>query len=234
MKVLEHNGCRIIYDPELLAEQPQQCFEPGYWQQNNAVIGSAKGRGTTWFLRGQQLEMALRHYYRGGLFGKLIHDHYWFSGWEQTRSMAEFRLLQHLSEAGVRVPRPVAAQVKRKLCVYQADLLTEKVPGAKDLVAILQNSSLPQEIWYQIGKMIQLMHRSGVCHTDLNAHNILLDEQNQVWLIDFDKCYLAKGDSWQQSNLDRLYRSFVKEVDKVQIEWNEQAWQWLLQGYQQP
>ncbi|MCW8329583.1 3-deoxy-D-manno-octulosonic acid kinase [Photobacterium sp. SDRW27] len=233
MKELEQNGCRIIYDPVLLAEQPQLCFDPDYWHQQGAVIGSARGRGTTWFLRGKQLELALRHYYRGGLFGKLVRDHYWFLGWEKTRSIAEFRLLQHLSEAGVRVPRPVAARVVRKQCVYQADLLTEKVPGATDLVAILQKTSLSKDVWHQVGQMIQLMHRSGVCHTDLNAHNILLDDKNQVWLIDFDKCHFDSGDGWQQNNLDRLHRSFVKEVEKAGIHWNEQAWQDLLQGYQQ-
>ncbi|PSW19285.1 3-deoxy-D-manno-octulosonic acid kinase [Photobacterium sanctipauli] len=231
MKVLEHNGCHIIYDPTLLAEQPQQCFDPDYWHQKGAVIGSARGRGTTWFLRGRYLELALRHYYRGGLFGKLVRDCYWFSGWEKTRSIEEFRLLQHLAGAGVRVPRPVAARVVRKHFLYQADLLTEKVPGAKDLVAVLQKQYLDEALWLKVGEMIQLMHQSGVCHTDLNAHNILLDGENQVWLIDFDKCHFASGDGWQKSNLARLHRSFVKEVSKVGIKWDETAWQYLMQGY---
>lgn len=232
MQVLEYDNYRIVYDPELLAEPPQQCLEPAYWQQQGAVIGSASGRGTTWFVRGERLEMALRHYYRGGLFGRLVRDHYWFTGWEQTRSFAELRLLQHLSDAGVNVPRPVAAQVRKKGWLYQADLLTEKVAGARDLVARLQHVPLPQERWEQIGQMIARMHGCGVCHTDLNAHNILLDAEQQVWLIDFDKCHLATGEGWQLGNLDRLHRSFVKEVEKAGIRWDAQAWQWLLAGYQ--
>ena len=38
---------------------------------------------------------------RGGLFGKLVNDHYWFSGWDNTRSAQEFQLLLALIEAGV-------------------------------------------------------------------------------------------------------------------------------------
>ena len=45
------------------------------------------------------------HYRRGGLFGKLVRDCYWFSGWDNTRSQQEFALLQHLRSAGVNVPQ---------------------------------------------------------------------------------------------------------------------------------
>lgn len=56
------------------------------------MLGSAQGRGTTWFVQTEQLPAALRHYRRGGLFGKLIKDHYWFSQWHNTRSCEEFQL----------------------------------------------------------------------------------------------------------------------------------------------
>lgn len=31
------------------------------------------------------------------------------------------------------------------------------------------------------------MHIASVNHTDLNIHNILIDDQGKVWAIDFDK-----------------------------------------------
>lgn len=76
------------------------------------------------------------------------------------------------------------------------------------------------------------MHDAGVCHTDLNCHNILLDEHKTVWIIDFDKCYRLEGAEWQAKNLARLHRSFIKEQGKRGILFNEDNWQWLLQGYQ--
>lgn len=232
MEIREQDNCQVMFDPALLAEDPWQCFEPDFWQRQQAVLGSAKGRGTTWFVRGERVDMALRHYFRGGLFGKLVKDQYWFNTWSACRSMAEFSLLQHLVEQGVRVPRPVAARVCKSGPYYRADLLTEKVPQATDLVARLQQGALSSEQWQAVGDMIRRMHDCRVNHTDLNAHNILLDDQEQIWLIDFDKCSIHRGDDgWQEDNLSRLHRSFVKEVDKAGIHWQESDWQQLLSGY---
>ncbi|GAB6262764.1 3-deoxy-D-manno-octulosonic acid kinase [Photobacterium sp. 53610] len=231
MEIREQDNCRVMFDPVLLAEDPWQCFEPDFWQRQQAVTGSARGRGTTWFVRGQEVDMALRHYYRGGLFGKLVKDQYRFSDWASCRSMAEFALLQHLVAKGVRVPRPVAARVCKTGLFYRADLLTEKVPDATDLVDRLQQGPLSELQWQAVGAMIRKMHDSQVNHTDLNAHNILLDREERIWLIDFDKCSLTDGEHWKAANLSRLHRSFVKEVDKAGIQWQASDWQQLLVGY---
>ena len=61
-------------------------------------------------------------------------------------------------------------------------------------------------------------------NADLNIHNILLDEDEKVWIIDFDKCYQQSGEKWKQSNLARLKRSFEKEVGKRQIKWSQSDW----------
>lgn len=121
------------------------------------------------------------------------------------------------------VPRPIAARaVKRTFC-YQADLLSEKIPNARDLVSILQERPLPTEIYEKIGLEIRKMHDVQVNHTDLNIHNILIDDQEKVWIIDFDKCCQQQGESWKKENLDRLKRSFEKEVRKRGIHWIPEA-----------
>ncbi|MFC1502924.1 3-deoxy-D-manno-octulosonic acid kinase [Pseudomonadota bacterium] len=231
MKELCFDSQRIWFDPNLLQEDPNVCFDPAFWQQDSKVIGSAQGRGTTWFVQGERLPMALRHYRRGGLFGKLVEDSYWFLGWSKTRCAEEMLLLHKLAQGGVRVPRPVAARAIRSGLTYRADILVEKIDNARDLVALLQKNSLPESVWLQIGATIRKMHDLQVCHTDLNAHNILLDGDGQVWLIDFDKCYEQSGSTWKENNLARLHRSFVKEQGKRGIQFQETCWQWLLQGY---
>ena len=53
----------------------------------------------------------------------------------------------------------------------------------------LQTQTLPKETWMQIGRLIRKLHDLQICHTDLNAHNILLQqtEQGQKMLVtDFD------------------------------------------------
>ncbi len=225
---------QIWYDENLFSGDPLQAFDPSYWQQQQKVTGSAQGRGTTWFVELANIEGALRHYRRGGLFGKVVKDQYWFHSWEQTRSYQEFILLQKLSQANVNVPRPIAARAVKNGPFYRADLLSEKVPNAKDLVDLLCSQPLNREIYQKIGQMVRRMHNAGVNHTDLNIHNILLDENEKVWIIDFDKCGFASlGGEWAEQNLARLKRSFLKEQPKFPTHWSLECWQWLLEGYQQ-
>ncbi|PKF51301.1 3-deoxy-D-manno-octulosonic acid kinase [Enterovibrio nigricans] len=231
MERLADNNIRIWFDETLLKEDASRCFDVEFWQQKDAILGSATGRGTTWFVQTETLPAALRHYRRGGLFGKLVADSYWFSGWENTRSAQEFNLLHYLIEQGISVPRPIAARAVRDGLTYRADLLVEKVDGAKDLVDILTQSSLSAEKYREIGVLVRKLHDTGVCHTDLNIHNILLDNNGTFWLIDFDKCGRRSGDSWKAANLSRLLRSFRKEQGKRAIQWRESDWAELLNGY---
>ncbi|WP_406732424.1 3-deoxy-D-manno-octulosonic acid kinase [Vibrio scophthalmi] len=221
------NQC-IWFDSDIIDASDAAIFDANYWQANNKVVGSAKGRGTTWFVQLDSMQGALRHYRRGGLFGKLVEDNYWFSGWDKTRSAAEFSLLLSLREAGVNVPKPIAARAVKSGLTYQADLLSERIPQARDLVSILQEKPLPAEIYQRIGLEIRKMHDAGVNHTDLNIHNILLDKQDKVWIIDFDKCQQQEGDSWKQDNWDRLKRSFIKEKAKIGIHWDESNFELLV------
>ncbi|EEX30765.1 MULTISPECIES: 3-deoxy-D-manno-octulosonic acid kinase [Vibrio] len=229
MKTVQLDNQTIWYDETLLKEDPKRVFDAGFWQNAGKVIGSAQGRGTTWFVQTETIEAALRHYRRGGLFGKLVEDSYLFSSWEKTRSYQEFQLLNTLIEAGVNVPRPIAARTVKSGVTYKADLLSEKIPNARDLVSILMEKPLPAEMYQKIGQEIRKMHDAQVNHTDLNIHNILIDEQDKVWIIDFDKCYQQSGNGWKLSNLDRLKRSFEKEVGKGGIHWKLDDFQHLKQ-----
>ncbi len=228
MKTLKQTNQVIWYNDTLLKEPPSECFDPAFWQQNGKVIGSAQGRGTTWFVQTETLPAALRHYRRGGLFGKLVSDQYGFQSWQKTRSYQEYQLLEWLASQGVNVPRPIAARAVRSGLIYRADILSEKVANARDLVDILQQAPLSVERYQAIGQQIRKMHDAQVNHTDLNIHNILLDDQQRVWIIDFDKCYQQEGENWKASNWSRLKRSFIKEKAKRGIHWNESDWKALF------
>ncbi|MDP8051567.1 3-deoxy-D-manno-octulosonic acid kinase [Pasteurella atlantica] len=199
------------------------------------LLGSSKGRGITWFLKTEQLigvNSVKRHYYRGGLFGKLIKDSYFFTSFEQTRAVQEFNLLQKMSQEGLPIPRPIAVKITKKCCFYSADILIEKIENTQDLSQFLQQNTLSSQQYIEIGKLIKQLHQHQIHHSDLNIHNILFDEKNnQFWLIDFDKCGIQQGDDWKSSNLERLLRSFNKEVQRLNIHFDKQDWQSLLVGY---
>ncbi|MBR9789387.1 MAG: 3-deoxy-D-manno-octulosonic acid kinase [Vibrionaceae bacterium] len=233
MKHYQENNTHIWYDESLVTESIDSLFDINYWRGCNAIVGSAIGRGTTWFVQLDTMQAALRHYRRGGLFGKIVRDQYLFLGAERTRSYSEFVLLQKLRTAGVNVPRPIAAKVEQTGLLYRADLLSEKISEASDLVDKLQAERLSSKDYQKIGFEVRKMHDVGVNHTDLNIHNILLDSDDKVWIIDFDKCRLQSGEQWKKRNLDRLHRSFRKELSKRGIHWSEEDFEYLMLGYNQ-
>ena len=237
--MMEHqsiNNQSIWYDPDAIVglkyNQLHDLFSPAYWQAQQAIIGSAKGRGTTWFVKLPKLQGALRHYRRGGIMGKVVTDNYLFTGWSHTRSAQELSILEYLHGKNVNVPRPIAARAIRSGTTYKADILTTKIPNAKDLVDLLCHAPLERQQYLLIGKQIAKMHQAKVNHTDLNIHNLLVDQNKRVWIIDFDKCRLEpRCGSWQKNNLDRLQRSFRKERIKRDIHWQQNHWSYLQEGY---
>lgn len=221
------------YDPAFFAEINDQYFQPDWWQQQQAVIGSSSGRNTAYFVQHGGHKLVLRHYYRGGLVGKLLHDQFWLQPVAQSRAMQEYQLLSWMRAQGLAVPRPVAARYQRSGLIYRADLLIELIPDSKDLAAILQQRAMTAEEWQAVGQAIAQMHRLGVYHSDLNCRNIMLDSAGKVWLIDFDKCERRESGPWTEQNLARLLRSLNKERGKLAVfHWQETDWAALLAGYQ--
>jgi len=233
--LIETQGDRVLFfQDELKDEITPEYFDGAYWQHNNAIIGSAFGRGITWFFKINNAEFVLRHYHRGGLIAKLIKDAYFYTGLKNTRAYQEFVVTQQLIDKNLPAPKPVAGQVIKQGIFYQADLITEKIAGAKDLVAVLKERALNDIDYQQIGTMIRRFHDVGLWHADLNTHNIILDGQGKWWLIDFDRCqFKPAADGWKQANLTRLKRSFVKEQAKdIAFQWQLSDWDLLLAGYQ--
>ena len=238
---LEQGKTTCFFNESLISDFTAEMLNPSYWQRQDAVTGSAQGRGTTWFVaykdnNNNQHDWVLRHYYRGGLIGKIIKDSYWFSGVESSRAACEFALLRHMKTLQLPAPEPVAYRVIRHKLTYQADLLSSRIQDAQDLVAVLSEKTLTDDVWQRIGATIKRFHHHGIYHHDLNSHNILLDDKEQVFLIDFDRGELRTNPvntEWKQANMARLQRSFLKELNKLeQFYFTEKNWQALMSGYQ--
>ena len=228
------NGTYYWFDPEFFSEITAEHFQSEWWQQQQAIIGSSTGRNTAYFLQHGEHKLVLRHYYRGGLVGKVLRDQFWLQPVAKSRAMQEYQLLSWMRTQGLAVPRPVAASYQRSGLIYRADLLIELIPNSKDLAAILQQRAITASEWQAIGAAIAKMHQLGVYHSDLNCRNIMLDAAGKVWLIDFDKCSRRPPGEWTEQNLARLLRSFNKEKGKLAVfNWQESDWQSLQQGYQQ-
>jgi 3-deoxy-D-manno-octulosonic acid kinase len=85
-----------------------------------------------------------------------------------------------------------------------------------------------------VGALVARFHRAGIWHADLNAHNVLVTNE-ELYLIDFDRGRQREpADSWQQANLLRLRRSLVKLGAAAQGEsgFEEQLWKPLIYRYE--
>ncbi|MCT6698344.1 lipid IV(A) 3-deoxy-D-manno-octulosonic acid transferase [Rheinheimera sp. 4Y26] len=234
----------IWFDPQLLsaggfARADKKLFQAAFWQRQNAVTGQSSGRNTVWFVKANSEQWVLRHYYRGGLIGKINKDWFFAVPLAKSRAMAEFAMLQQMVQLGLPVPKPVAALYTARGLGYSADILLELIPGSIDICHLLQQRALTAEEWQQLGAMLKQFHLAGAYHSDMNCHNMLLDPQGKFWLLDFDKCAFRQGQDWQQGTMDRLLRSLRKEArlagEKAQaFYWQETDWALLLQGYQTP
>ena len=228
----QHSPYFWQFDQNCFSDMSENYFTPEYWQAKNAILGKESGRGTTWFIKHLEHELVLRHYLRGGMMRHLSRDSYIFNGYENTRAIAEFNILHILINKKLPVPKPAAAQITKHGLVYKADLLTHKIPNARDLVQILQ-SPQTTAFYQQLGKLLAVFHQQGVFHADLNIQNILYDNQGQFWLIDFDRArLLSPQKKWQEATLSRLKRSFEKERERFGIKWSDNDWQTIIKAYQ--
>jgi 3-deoxy-D-manno-octulosonic acid kinase len=200
----------ILFDGERVAAPGAQVFEREHWKARGALSERAGGRDSIDFIEVDGQSWVMRRYLRGGMAAHFARDRYLFLGEEQTRSFRELRLLAELRERNLPVPVPIAASYRRGILTYSAALITERLPGAHTLSETLAAGDMNDACWAAIGRCLRRFHDAGVQHADLNAHNIMLGENGEAWVLDFDRGRLRTPGSWSDRVLNRLARSLAK------------------------
>jgi 3-deoxy-D-manno-octulosonic acid kinase len=230
---ISNNGLHILYDTDLLSGYSDDLFEVEQLRSDGLLDYAVSGRGLTYFFRWSGDQLVLKHYHRGGLFAKWLSDRYVRTGVTRSRPWKEWSLLKKLIELALPVPIPVAVRVQISGLFYRADIITKAILNASPLSTWLSNSMAHSTPWESIGKTIMNFHHAGVYHADLNANNILIDNEQKVYLIDFDKARIRRPQIfWQQKNLRRLQRSLLKlQSQSESFKYSTKAWDELLAGY---
>jgi 3-deoxy-D-manno-octulosonic acid kinase len=206
-------------------------FEPRYWIARGAVVGSAAGRGAAMVFEHTGRRFLLRHYRRGGLAARFSRDRYLWLGEARARPLAEMQLTLKMHAAGLPVPSPLAARYELRGRFYTGDIITEYLPETSSLAQCLAAGEVGLPVWAAVGRCIRRFHDYGLCHADLNAHNVLL-RGDEVFLVDFDRCTRRKPGLWRDANLVRLRRSLdALEDRRSERRFGEAAWQCLLAAW---
>lgn len=217
----KHEASVILFDTSLANSPEIAWFDPGNWREAARPVSGKGGRGSAWFIGAEFGEAVLRHYRRGGWAAKISHDRYLWRDESTVRSVHEFHFMQALIDKDLPVPKPIAAMFIKSGLFYRAAILMQCIPQARSFLEYVheKTDSAP---WAAVGKAIARFHKVGAQHADLNAQNILLDANEKIWLIDWDKARFQAGPGpCCVDVLQRLERSVLKyrgEVDEQTIQ----------------
>ena len=181
----------------------------------------------------------VRHYFRGGLMAPLLRDR--FLPTRIPRPVRELWATVEARARGVPAPAVVAAAVYPAGPFHKADIVTELIPDARTLEALVFGSGGiddASEILGHAGQLVGRLERALVLHTDLNAANVLLvrgDESSGARVVDLDGCIVFPLDHSGPGPVmrKRLERSLRKLARKHGREIVEQEWEALRAGYEE-
>jgi 3-deoxy-D-manno-octulosonic acid kinase len=227
-------GGAMLYDTSRVGGLSAEWFEVRYWAERREIEAYARGRGAALYLKAADgKRYVLRHYRRGGMIARITGDRFLWHEEQRTRPFVEWQLTCRLHRAGLPVPAPIAARYRHRGATYTGDIITERLAVVGSLATCLATAALSVLTWVGIGRCLRRFHDLGVCHADLNAHNVLLSEES-VYLVDFDRCQLRAPGMWRDANLVRLRRSLEKVTWGLPRErFGESDWHALLDGYRQ-
>ncbi len=232
IKLADGKTMVMLYDSVLQGKILPEYFSAEYWTQFAETRILAKGRATTYCVKApEQRPWVLRQYRRGGVFGKLIKQAYFFTKHAEVRSIAEYRASAQLYKLSLPVAKPIAAMYVKNNLTYTAAILTEFIDNTQTLSAVLDPDKKIN--WRAIAMAIYQVHQAGLVHSDLNTHNILIDKNWQTTIIDLDKSLVVPDlnlSSQHRESMQRLRRSMEK-VSRRTPEQQLNDWAELIYAY---
>jgi len=187
-------------------------------------------------------EWVVKRYARGGLVASHLGDRFFrVFAW---RPFLEAAVSEQLRVAGILTPRVLVAAVYPSGLIYRGDLITERVPASRDMASILfgADGKPPEpgpgsrriDVLRGAGRLVRVLAEHGVRHPDLNARNLLFQEQGRdgVHLLDLDRCRVDSRDpdSLRERLSRRLRRSLVSWERRSGLQLDGEEWAALQTG----
>ena len=214
------------------------------WARQNSP-GCARGGRAEAYIFPAQMNIAdsthwiIRHYWRGGVLGSQLNDRYLIA--RTPRPIAELWMNVEARSRGIPTPRIVAGTAERSGVFYRADLVTKWIPNTTDLASRIFTLSMSldsqADALIATGKLVSLLERKRVLHTDLNASNILLNKVEGVLtahVIDLDRCKALSltASAPHQLMRRRLEHSLRKLEERYEQSLDKTLWAALHNSYE--
>ena len=168
--------------------------------RSSVVIDEINGLGS----------VVVKYYRRGGLVRYFVKQKYLKCG--KTRGQKEYELLQKVRKFGISAPEPIAFAYSG-LLFYKGWLVTRAIKEHQTLADLsFLNKNRTLKIMKEVTRQISLLIKNNILHVDLHPGNVIVDNQDRVYIIDFDKGRLFHGKKTSLRNryLSRWNRAVKK------------------------
>ena len=154
--------------------------------------------------------VVVKHYRRGGLLANLITQYYLRT--TKTRSQIEFEQMEHVRAKGVRAPKPVAYAYHGTL-VYKAWLVSKEIMHSQTMAELSRTE--PNRVanaMAALNRQVRILVDNRIMHADFHPGNILVDNEQKIHIIDFDKSTVCPDsiDTLELRYRDRWCRAVKK------------------------
>ena len=195
-----------------------EVFDPEYLRAEGLLRATMSSlRGAAWVFELGGNTFLLRHYRRGGVVSRLLHDRYlWWSSGAYTRPAREWRLLGEMRAHGFAGAgaRGVARSAHRAAVIYRADFITVLIRGCRDpCIGFLLERELPEEGWRRLGATLRRFPRlPGLAPGPERRGTSWSTKEGCFHLVDFDRGRLRRGEEVEGPQPLRRLRRFPREA----------------------
>jgi len=209
-EIIKNKNIYIQYNSNVFSNFSNKLFNIDYISKEGLIKSVMDGRGKALELEYGGKSYFLKHYIRGGFVAKISYDRYIFNSLASTRAVKEYNFLNTMNDKGLPVPKAAALQVITNHFTYKADLITCKIENEGTLYEFIKNNKMTKALWNALSTTIEKFYQENVYHSDLNAKNIIIDKDNNFFLLDFDNSYFFYDKKLFTKSMFRLERSLKK------------------------
>tara|TARA_B110000014_G_C20110736_1_gene585067 strand:- start:1646 stop:2335 length:690 start_codon:yes stop_codon:yes gene_type:complete len=209
-EIIKNKNIYIQYDSNLFDNFSNKLFNIDYISKEGLIKSVMGGRGKALELQYEGKNYFWKHYIRGGLVAKISYDRYMFNSLASTRAVKEYNFLNTMNDKGLPVPKAAALQVITNRFTYKADLITCKIENKGTLFDFVKNNKMNNDLWNKLSITLEKFYNENVYHSDLNSKNIIIDKDNNIFLLDFDNSYFFYNKKLFNKSISRLERSLNK------------------------